>query len=210
MLTIVPKRLYVILYHVVVSGPILIHGPSVTTHASTVISTGFHELNIVIDAAGVQMEKMILMALTWTTRVVVFIPIDNMDFVINWETDQIAALNHVKIGTHGGLYLFYFLTKNLILYSECQLDCREMDYVNFQCVDRSNEERNRDRGCCQKILTNDLSGDTAEFRPVDQDDAFCPPEQLHEVGTCEQPWCCQYSEWDNWDECTTADGQVLE
>ena len=94
----------------------------------------------------------------------------------------------------------------LIYFSQCELPCREVEYVNFQCEDRSNEQRHRDRDCCQPILDDD--GNIAQYLPVNR--TSCSAYMLHETGQCEQDFCCHYSEWSDWDVCATADGEVLE
>ena len=83
-----------------------------------------------------------------------------------------------------------------------------MRWDNFECIDISLETRTRERGCCQKELDN--AGALVRFNPVQTDAAFCPYSLLNEVGTCEQDFCCKYSEWSAWDVCETADHEVLE
>ena len=89
-------------------------------------------------------------------------------------------------------------------WSTCDLECRPIQVDGFDnCVDLSNQTRHQTWDCCQSIRNN--NNEHVRFDVVANDEVYCPAASLHNEAACDAiPYCCEYSEWSDWDTCKTA------
>merc|ERR1739848_819198 len=93
-------------------------------------------------------------------------------------------------------------------WTQCDIDCRPLmlgeDRGWDECIDNSNNTRVQDWECCRSIRNN--NNEHVRFDIVANDEVYCPANLMRYESEClETPFCCEYTEWSEWDACALAD-----